>query len=47
MVDHGLLHRVQRVAGREILDRDELHAVELAEQQDAGVDRLMSKLAAA
>ena len=47
MVDHRLLHRMECVADREILDRDEFGPVKLAEQQDAGVHRLISKLAAA
>ncbi len=47
MVDHRLLHRMQAVALGEVLDRDEFGAVELAKQQDAGVDRLVGELAAA
>ena len=47
MIDHRLLHRMQRVAVGKILDGDELRAVELAEQQNAGVDRLIGQLAAA
>ena len=45
MIDHRLLDRVQRLAVGEILDRDEFRAVELAEEQDAGVDRLVGQLA--
>ena len=42
-VDHRLLHRMERVAVGEILDGDEFDAVELAEQQNAGVDRLVAQ----
>ena len=44
-VDHRLLQRMQVSALGEILDRDELGAVELAEQQDAGVERLVGERA--
>ena len=43
MVDHRLLHRMERVAVGEILDRDEFRAVELAEQQNAGVERFVAQ----
>src|SRR5580693_3781359 len=46
MIDHRLLHRMQRLAISEVLDRDELRAVELAQEQDAGIDRLAGQLAA-
>ena len=42
-VDHRLLHRVQRVALGQILDRDEFDPVKLAEQQNAGVDRFVAQ----
>ncbi len=42
-VDHRLLQRMQVSALGEILDRDELGAVELAEQQNAGVERLVGE----
>ena len=42
-VDHRLLDRMERVALGEILDGDEFDAVELAKQQDAGVDRLVAQ----
>ena len=38
-VDHRLLHGMQRLALGEILDGEQFRAVDLAEQQDAGVDR--------
>ena len=41
MIDHRLLDRMQR-AVREILDRDDLAAVDLAQQQDAGIERLVA-----
>ena len=47
VVDHRLLQRMQRLALGEILDRDQLGAVELAEQENAGVDRLVRQLAVA
>ncbi len=46
-VDHRLLKRVQRVAVGEVLDRQHFRAVDLPEQQDAGVDGLVSERAAA
>jgi hypothetical protein len=46
-VDHRLLDRVQRVAVGEVLDRQHSRAVDLAEQQHAGVDRLKAKRAVA
>ena len=45
-VDHRLLNRMQRLAVRQVLDGDKLCAVDLAEQQDAGVDGLVSEPAA-
>jgi hypothetical protein len=42
-VDHCLLQRMQFGAGSEILDRDELGAVELAQEQNAGVERLIGE----
>src|ERR1700722_13513602 len=42
-VDHRLLQRMQFAAGGEILDRDQLRAVELAQEQNAGVERLVSQ----
>ena len=47
MVDHRLLHRMQAVALREVLDRDEFGAIDLAKQQYAGVDGLIGELAPA
>ena len=41
MRHHGGLDRMQCALGREILDGDEFGAVDLAEQQDAGIDRLV------
>jgi hypothetical protein len=46
-VDHRLLHRMEDAAIGEILDRDQLRAVELADKQDAGVDRVVTEPAAA
>ena len=46
-VHHGGLNRVQFPVRREILDRDELGSVDLAEQQDAGIDGLVMHPAAA
>ena len=43
MVDHRLLHRMERAAVGEVLDGDQFGAVELAEEQDAGVDRLVAR----
>ena len=46
-VDERLLHRVERaVRGREPIDGEHLGAVELRHQHEAGVDRLVSQLAA-
>ena len=42
-IDHGLLQRMQVVAVGEVLDRDELRPVDLAEQQNAGVDGLVGE----
>ena len=47
MVDHRLLHRMQLVVAREVLDRDDLGAVGLAGEQDAGIDRLVDEALAA
>src|SRR5260370_22282351 len=47
MIHHRLLQRMQRAAFGEILDRDQLRAVELAEQQDAGIYRLVNESAMA
>ena len=38
-IDHRLLDRVQRLAVGEVLDGEEFGAVDLAEEQDTGVDR--------
>src|SRR6516164_3399387 len=46
MIDHCLLHGMQSAALSKVLDRDELGAVKLAQEDDTGVDRLMHKLAA-
>jgi hypothetical protein len=46
-VDHRPLQRMQFGPGSEILDRDELGAVELAQEQNTGVERLVSKPASA
>ena len=45
-VDHRLLQRMQFAACGEILDRDQLGAVELAQEQNAGVERLVGEPAA-
>jgi hypothetical protein len=42
-VNHRLLQRMQFGADGEILDRDELGAVELAQEQNAGVERLIGE----
>ena len=47
MVDHRLLDRMQLSSAREILDGDELPAVGLAGEQDAGIDRLVDEPLAA
>ena len=44
---HRLLHRMQHAVFGEILDRDQFGAVELAEQRDARIDRLVSQAAIA
>ena len=44
---HRFLHGMQRAVLGEILDRDQLCAVDLAEQRDAGIDRLMHQAAVA
>ncbi len=44
-VDHRLLDGMQTRALGEVLDRQHLGAVDLAEQQDAGVDRLVGRRA--
>ena len=42
-LDHGLLHGVQGAVGpAQVLDRDQLLAVELRHEQDAGVDRAIA-----
>ena len=46
IVDHRLLQRMQLAACGQVLDRDELRAVELAQEQDAGVERLVGEPAA-
>ena len=46
-IDHRLLDRVQRVAVGEILDRQHFRAVDLPQQQNAGVDGLISERAVA
>ncbi len=46
MIDHRLLHGMQRAALGKVLDSDELGAVELAQEDDTDVDRLMHELAA-
>ena len=45
--DKRLLYRMQRLALREILNGDQLRAVDLAQQQDAGIDRRKGCRAAA
>ena len=45
IVDHRLLHRMQALALGEVLDGQHFGAVDLAEQQDAGVDRLVAQSA--
>ena len=42
-IDHRLLQRMQFAAGGEILDRDEFRALELAQEQNAGVERLIGE----
>ena len=44
---HGLLHRMQHALVGQILDGDQFGAVELAEQSDAGIDRLVDQSAVA
>ena len=46
-VDHRLLHRMQHAVAREVFDRDDLAAVGLAGEQDAGIDRLVDEPLAA
>ena len=46
-VDHRLLQRMQFPARGEILDRDQFRAVELAQEQNTGVERLVSQPASA
>ena len=43
MGDHRFLDRMQRAALCEILHGDEIRPVDLAEQQDAGIDRLVDE----
>ena len=45
-VDHRLLQRMQLAARGEILDRDQFRAVKLAQEQNAGVKRLVGETAA-
>src|SRR5271163_2463995 len=45
-IDHRLLHGVQRLALGEVLDGEQFGAVDLPEQQNAGIDRLVGELAA-
>ena len=40
-IDHGLLQRMQLAACGEIFDRDQLSAVNLAQKQNAGVERFV------
>ncbi len=47
MVDHRLLHRVKLLAVRQVFDRDQLGAVELPEQQNAGVKRVVGEASGA
>ena len=47
MLDHRRLHRMERAVVGEVLDGDDLGAVDLAEQEDAGVDRLVAEPAVA
>ena len=42
-IDHRLLQRMQIGASGEILDRDQFGAVELAQEQNAGVERLIGE----
>jgi hypothetical protein len=45
VIDHCLLHRVQRpISGGEVLDGQQLTAVQGREEQDAGVDGLMAAI---
>jgi len=46
-LDHGLLDGMQRLALRQILDREHLGAVDLPEQQNAGIDRFIAQRLAA
>ena len=46
VVDHRLLQRMQLAARGEVFNRDELCAVELAQKQNAGVERLVGEPAA-
>ena len=45
--DHGFLNRMQCRSVCEILDRDDFGSVNLPEQENTGIDRLVSELAAA
>ena len=42
-IDHGLLQRMQFAACSEVLDRDQFGAVELPQQQNAGVEGLIGE----
>ena len=42
MVHHGLLHRMRRAVGGEVLHRQQLLAVESGEEQEAGVYGLLA-----
>ena len=46
IVDHRLLQRMQFAARGKVFNRDELRAVELAQKQNAGVERLVGEPAA-
>ena len=46
-IDHRLLHRMQRaVRAAQMLDGDDMAAVERAEEADAGIDAFIDQLAA-
>ena len=47
MAGHRFLHRMQRALVGEVFDGDQFGAVELAEQSDAGIDRLVDQSAVA
>ena len=46
VIDHRLLDRMKLAAEGKIFDRDELRAIELAQKQNAGIERLVAKSAA-